>query len=171
MWVEHLGQRFLYLRDPIAMSESTIMLPSYLAPLIAFLDGTRDLVAIRAALTLRVGIDLTEDDLHSIISQLDQAFMIENGSYRRAHRRALESYRRDEFRPPSHAGAVYPEAPAQLESAISEWCGRFRPDTSTSRPAGDLVGMLCPHIDYNRGHATYAQLWQQAQDDLYETLP
>ncbi len=166
MWVEHLGQRFLYLRDPIAMSESTIMLPSYLAPLVAFLDGTRDLAAIRAALTLRVGLDLTEDDLHSIISQLDQALMIENGSYRRVHRRALDSYRRGQYRPPSHAGAVYPESAAQLESAISEWCGRFQPDVPVSRPAGDLVGMLCPHIDYSRGHATYAKLWQQAQDDL-----
>ena len=166
IWVEHLGQRFLYLRDPVAMSESTIMLPSYLAPLVAFLDGTRDLAAIRAAMTLRVGLDLAEEDLHSIISQLDQALMIENGSYRRAHRRALESYRREEYRPPSHAGAVYPESPVQLDNAISEWCEQFRPDKSTLRPDGSLVGMLCPHIDYNRGHATYAKLWQQAQDDL-----
>ena len=166
IWVEHLGQRFLYLRDPDRMSESTIMLPSYLAPLVVFLDGTRDLTAVRTALALRVGLELTEDDLHSIISQLDQALMIENGSYRRAHRRALDIYRRDEYRSPSHAGAVYPESPAQLESAISEWCGRFPPDTPVSRPDGNLIGMLCPHIDYNRGHATYARLWQQAQDDL-----
>ena len=166
MWVEHLGQRFLYLRDPAQMSESTIMLPSYLAPLVAFLDGTRDLTAIRAALALGVGLELTEDDLHSIISQLDQALMIENGSYRRAHRRALDSYRLGQYRPPSHAGAVYPESPAQLDIVIDEWRRRFRPDTPVSRPDGDLVGMLCPHIDYNRGHATYARLWQQAQDDL-----
>ena len=166
MWVEHLGQRFLYLRDPIAMSESTIMLPSYLAPLVVFLDGTRDLTAIRAAMSLRVGLDLSEDDLHSVISQLDQALMIENGEFRRAHRRALENFRSGDYRPPSHAGAVYPESPDQLEATISGWCDRFQPDAPKSRPEGNLVGMLCPHIDYNRGHATYAKLWQQAQDDL-----
>ena len=166
IWVERLGQRLLYLRDPDEMSESTILLPHYLAPLVAFLDGTRDLTGIRAALTLRVGLDLTEDDLHSIISQLDQALMIENGSYRRAHRRALDRYRREQYRPPSHAGAVYPESAAQLDTTIDEWCGRFRPDSPISRPDGSLVGMLCPHIDYNRGHATYAKLWQQARDDL-----
>ena len=37
---------------------------------------------------------------------------------------------------------------------------------SCVRPTGDLVGMLCPHIDYNRGHATYAELWRDAQADL-----
>ena len=166
MWVEHMGQRFLYLRDPIAMSESTIMLPSYLAPLVVFLDGTRDLTAIRAAMSLRAGLDMSEDDLRSVIGQLDQALMIENGEFRRAHRRALETFRRGDYRPPSHAGAVYPESADQLHEAISDWCDRFQPDTPISRPEGNLVGMLCPHIDYNRGHATYARLWQQAQDDL-----
>ncbi|MXY20614.1 MAG: AmmeMemoRadiSam system protein B [Dehalococcoidia bacterium] len=166
MWVEHMGQRFLYLRDPIAMSESTIMLPSYLAPIVVFLDGTRDIAEIRAAMALRAGLDLSEDDLRSVIRQLDQALMIENGEFRRAHRRAVESFRREDFRPPSHAGAVYPESADQLHEAIGDWCDRFQPDTPLSRPEGNLVGMLSPHIDYNRGHATYARLWQQAQDDL-----
>ncbi len=166
VWVEHLGQRFLYLRDPVAMSEATIMLPAPLAPLVMFLDGTRDLAAIRAAMALGAGLDLTDDDLRSVIGQLDQALMIENGAYRKARRRALEDFRGADHRPPAHAGAVYPESPAQLHAAISDWCSRFPPDASHSRPDGDLVGMLCPHIDYNRGHMTYAKLWQQAEPDL-----
>ena len=166
IWVEHMGQRFLYLRDPVAMSESTIMLPRYLAPLVMFLDGSRDLSAIRAAMALSGGLDMTDDDLRSVIGQLDQALMIENGEYRRARRLALQSYRSADYRPPSHAGAVYPESPAQLHSTLEEWRRRFPPDTPVSRSEGDLVGMLCPHIDYNRGHATYAKLWQQAEDDL-----
>ena len=148
------------------MSESTIMLPQYLAPLVMFLDGARELDAVRAALAISAGLDITLEDLRAVIGQLDQALLIENGEYRRAHRRALQSYRSGDYRPMSHAGAVYPESPDQLEATIIEWGRRFPPDTPVSRPEGDLVGMLCPHIDYNRGHATYAKLWQQAQDDL-----
>ena len=122
MWVEHMGQRFLYLRDPIAMSESTIMLPSYLAPLVVFLDGTRDITEIRAAMALRAGLNMSEDDLRSVIGQLDQALMIENGEFRRAHRRALESFRRGDYRPPSHAGAVYPESADQGRRAVWSEC-------------------------------------------------
>ncbi len=166
MWVEHVGQRFLYLRDPAAMSESTIMLPAPLAPLVVFMDGTRDLTAIRAAMALRAGLDLTNGDLRSIIGQLDQALMIENGAYRKAHRRALENFRSADHRPPSHAGVVYPESANQLHAAITDWRARFPASPPDPRPDGDLVGMLCPHIDYNRGHATYARLWQQAERDL-----
>lgn len=166
MWVEHLGQRFLYLRDPIAMSESTIMLPEPLAPLVMFLDGSRDLSAIRAAMVLRAGLDLNDDDLRSIVGQLDEALMIENGAYRRERRRAIADYRSAEHRLPSHAGAVYPESADQLHTTIEGWRERFPPDDPTFRPDGELVGMLCPHIDYNRGHATYAKLWTQAEADL-----
>ena len=166
MWVEHTGRRFLYLRDPLAISDSTIMLPSYLAPIVAFMDGTRDLDAIRASMALRGGLDMSEDDLRSVVSQLDQALMIENGLFRGAHRRALRSFRSGESRPPAHVGAVYPETPELLDAAIDEWRGRFPPDAQARKPPGNLAGMLCPHIDYNRGHATYAELWQQAEDDL-----
>jgi AmmeMemoRadiSam system protein B len=34
------------------------------------------------------------------------------------------------------------------------------------RPTGDLVGMVCPHIDYNRGGLSYARLWEAAAPDL-----
>ncbi len=166
VWVERMGQRFLYLRDPIAMSESTIMLPAPLAPLVIFLDGTRDLTAIRAVMAIRARLDLTDDDLRSIIGQLDQAMMIENGAYRKAHRRALDKFRSADHRPPSHAGAVYPESAEQLHAAITDWRARFPASQPDPIPDGDLVGMLCPHIDYNRGHATYARLWQQAERDL-----
>ena len=57
MWVEHMGQRFLHLRDPIAMSGSTIMLPAPLAPLVMFMDGSRDLREIRSAMALGAGAE------------------------------------------------------------------------------------------------------------------
>ncbi len=166
IWVEHMGQRFLYLRDPLAMSDSTIMLPSYLAPVAALMDGTRDLDAMRASMALRSGLNMSGEDLRSVVSQLDQALMIENGLFRRAHRRALKSFRSGESRPPAHIGAVYPESPERLSAAIDEWSRRYPPDAQARRPDGSLAGMLCPHIDYNRGHATYAELWRQAEDDL-----
>ena len=36
------------------------------------------------------------------------------------------------------------------------------------RATGDLVGMLCPHIDFARGHETYAQLWERARPSLHD---
>ncbi len=166
MWVEHMGQRFLHLRDPMALSDMTIMAPEAVAPLLALLDGTRSLAEIRSGAALRFGLSLTEANVRSLVGQLDKALMIENGEYRRAHRRALDEYRGLEFRRPAHAGAVYPRAAHALASAIDDWGRRFPAESSAPSPGGDLVGMVCPHIDFERGHATYAKLWQQAEPDL-----
>ncbi len=165
-WVRHNGQNFLSLRDPLGIAESNIMLPEPVAPILAFSDGSRTLPEIRSALAIRVGLSLTIDDLRSIIGQLDQALMIENGAYRLAERRALNEYRSADRRPMSHAGAVYPRSASALEAQIDGWRSDVDEDQSWHRPDGDLVGMVCPHIDYARGHATYAELWTRAQADL-----
>ena len=168
MWLEHLGQRYLHLRDPMSLSDLTVMIPEVAAPLVTLLDGSRNLAEIRSALALRFGLTVTDRELASMIGQLDQALLIGNGEFRRARRRALAAYRETDYRPPSHIGAVYPESANALEAAINRWCDEASLSEPVSRPEGDLVGMLCPHIDYNRGHATYAELWRDTQPDLSE---
>ena len=164
-WVVHQGQRYLYLKDPLNMSNVTVLLPQQIAPLVMLMDGERSLTQLKVALQLGAGVTITEADIRSIVSQLDQALMIENGSYVAAAQRALDDYRSSEFRPPSHAGLVYPEQPDDLAAAITEYCQLIElPHPKTAN--GDLVGMLCPHIDYNRGHNTYAALWEAAKPDL-----
>ena len=166
MWVEHRGQRYLHLRDPMSLSDLTVMIPEMAAPVVTLLDGSRNLAEIRSALALRFGLTVTDQELASMIGQLDQALLIGNGEFRRARRRALNAYREPDHRPPSHIGAVYPESPAALSTAIEGWCEEVGRTGAASRPVGDLVGMVCPHIDYSRGHATYAELWRDIQPEL-----
>ena len=168
MWVDHQGSRFLHLRDHLSLSELTVMIPEVAAPIVTLLDGTRSLPEIRSALALRFGLTVTDQELASMIGQLDQALLIGNGQYRRARRRAVAEYRDADHRAPSHIGAVYPASPKALEDAIRGWCSNVHSNRFQDRPRGSLVGMLCPHIDYNRGHATYAELWSHAEADLSE---
>ncbi len=177
MWVEHMGQRFLYLRDPMRMTEGAIMLPEPVAPLLMFLDGRRDLQEIRAALGSRPGLSITDSELRSLIGHLDAALMIENGAFRDAYRQMLREFRQADCRPPAHSGGVYPEDAGDLQSAIEAWIADAAADAAadadraarrTARPTGDLAGVLCPHIDYARGHATYAELWGRARADMLD---
>ena len=168
MWVEHQGQRFLHLRDHLTLSDMTVMIPEVAAPIVTLLDGTRNLPEIRSALALRFGLTVSDQEMASMIDQLDQALMIGNGRFRGARRRAIEVYRDADQREPSHVGAVYPTSAKALEDAIERWCSNVSSRAPVDRPKGDLVGMLCPHIDYNRGHATYAELWRDIEPDLSE---
>ncbi len=164
-WVDHEGQRYLYLRDPLDMSDLTVLLPQQIAPMVMFMDGERSLSDLQTALQQSIGVAVTEADIRSVVSQLDQALMIENGSYVAAAKRALDAYRGSEFRPPSHAGPVYPDQPDALSATLTGYSKLATPATPKTAN-GDLVGMLCPHIDYDRGHKTYATLWEAAKPDL-----
>ena len=164
-WVDHEGQRFLYLRDPLGMSDLTVLLPQQIAPLVMFMDGERSLSELRSALQQAAGVAVTEGDIRTIVSQLDQALMIENGSYIAAAKRSIAAYRNADFRPPSHAGPVYPDQPEALAETITKYVSLV-PTPQPKATGGDLAGMLCPHIDYDRGHKTYAALWEAAKPDL-----
>ncbi len=164
-WVEHEGQPRLYLHDPLSMSETTIVVPEDIAQAVALMDGQRTIGEIRAALALRAGITLTEANVADIVVQLDRALLIENGSFMAAVVEALDAYRSAEFRPPSHAGGVYPARPEELERTLNGYLGGVNISGHISQ-TGALVGMVCPHIDYERGHATYSALWKAAAPDL-----
>ena len=165
-WINHEGAPFLYLRDPLGLSESSVLVPAPLANLLALIDGTRDVRALGAALALRTGTQLSPETIGKLVSELDEALLLENGAFLRASERALREYREADHRRPSHAGRVYPSDPARLAETLREYCAEAPPEDPGALGAGRLVGVVCPHIDYARGHEIYARLWQTAAPSL-----
>ncbi|MCS7251574.1 MAG: AmmeMemoRadiSam system protein B [Anaerolineae bacterium] len=152
------GRWYVAVRDPLRLSDQTLMVPQALAPALALCDGTRDLRAIRAALMVRYGIRLDEETLRSLIDALDELYLLENERFREAKARALEIYRRASFRPPMLAESVYPGDPGQLQRLI-HW---FEEEASEEDSIVDGRGLLSPHIDYARGGRVYARVWRRA---------
>src|SRR3990172_225230 len=72
-WVEHRGQPALLLRDPLGLSDKTLLVPPVLAALLALCDGSRDLATLRAAFELREGVHLTAQQVEGLIGQFDEA--------------------------------------------------------------------------------------------------
>lgn len=165
-WVEHQGQHYLYLRDPLSLAEHSVLIPGPLVPLLALCDGTRDLQALQLGLALRTGIQLSPAQLQGVLAQLDAALLLENGSYRQALDQVLSQYRQAQCRKPSHAGLVYPEDPDRLRAFLGKFCARVSSNGPT--PTGTLVGLVSPHIDYARGGKTYAAMWQKASPYLQD---
>lgn len=167
-WVEHGGRHYLYLRDPLSLAQQAVLVPTPLVPLLGLCDGTRDLEGIRTGLALRTGFPLPAQHVRDFVEQLDAALLLENGSFRSAVRKALAEYQAAPHRPLSLAGTVYPAGPAEFASAIAGYCAATPPADTSARPAGSLVGVVSPHIDYQRGNKTYASVWQAAAPDLQD---
>ena len=161
-WIEYEGQEYLYLRDPMTMAEQSIIVPKMVAPLLALCDGTRDIYALQVSLALRTGMQLPVSTIKAFVTQLDSALLLQNGAFERASERMLNEYRDAPYRRPSHAGATYPPDADGLSMMFQEYCSKVESEPDRRVSNGVLAGMLCPHIDYERGHKTYAQLWQKA---------
>ncbi len=158
--VVHKGQPGFLLRDPMQLSDKMLILPEGLVPLLGFLDGTRENAsAIAAALSVRFAVQVPASAIEGLISALDEALLLDNETYRQARARVLAEYRQAPFRPPIHAGQSYPADATGLKSTLQYYLDGA-PDSNDS--AATTLGVLSPHIDYQRGGRVYARVWKEA---------
>jgi AmmeMemoRadiSam system protein B len=158
----HAGQEGFVLRDPLALSERMLFLPRKLAPILTLCDGTRDLAGLRAALMVQFGVRASLQVLTQLVAQLDEAYLLDSERFTQAHDAALQAYREAPFRPPQLAGHGYPSEPEQLAAFFASFEAQLIPDDRASESDADVRGVICPHIDYQRGGRVYASLWQRA---------
>ena len=163
--VQYQGQPFIHLHDPLGIAERTILLPEGMAPLLALADGTRDAAGLQASLLLRTGVHVAQEQIQELIDGLDEACLLDNDTYEAAVAAALTRYREAESRPPSHAGAVYPDNRSKLVTSLSGYEGRA-PAVEPLPASTKVTGVVSPHIDYERGWQTYAQLWGRCSGAL-----
>lgn len=183
---EDRGRPALLLRDPLVLSEKVAVLPQVLAPLLALMDGSRDVAGLHASLLIRAGLRVSPEIIQHLIDQLDDALLLENDRSARAYAETLRAYRTAPFRPPSLAGSGYPADAAQLRGLLDDFVARSSVNGTYANPplfsvdelgAGlrvenpdgredqcHIVGLISPHIDYMRGGPVYAGVWERAAD-------
>ena len=166
-WIEHEGKDFLYLQDPLMLSDKSILIPAPIVPLLRMLDGTKDVSGLSEALRTTVGLEFSNQKIQDLLDQLDKAFLLDNSSLKNIVVKTTEEYRNTPNRLMMHSGAVYPEDKAKTMEMISSFCEQ-NAMTSPSADTGSLVGLLSPHIDFARGGGTYASTWQAAAPSLQD---
>ncbi len=159
-------EKGIVLTDPLGISDKAVFVPQGLTPLLALLDGSRDRGTIRAGFELRTGIPLSVSALESVLEQLDLAHLLDNERFAQAYRAALEIFRNASSRPPVLAGRCYPENAADLTDLLQGHLAKAQGDDS--RATEGICGIVSPHIDFARGCATYAKVWDRAAASVRE---
>ncbi|OQA43349.1 MAG: hypothetical protein BWY52_01898 [Chloroflexi bacterium ADurb.Bin325] len=159
------GQELLFLRDPLALADRSVVIPAAAAPILALCDGTRDADEIRTALLAHFGLRVAREGLDGLLTALDQTCLLENERTAAARARALDDFRAAPFRAPALAGAAYPAEPAALAAQLDAYMdtARARYPSGRALPAANARGLVSPHIDYERGGPVYAAVWDQAK--------
>ncbi|MER3449854.1 MAG: AmmeMemoRadiSam system protein B [Chloroflexota bacterium] len=160
-WTVLNGRSALVLRDRQGISNRVLLIPGELAPLLAFMDGSRTPTG-RLAFEMRTGRFLPPGLVEGLIAELDEAIFLEGPRLEAARRQALESFRALPIRPPALAGTVYPAEPEDLAAAL----GAYIREAGAEGMASGAVGAVSPHIDYQRGWRVYARLWSALRPDV-----
>jgi MEMO1 family protein len=164
--IQHQGQAMVLLRDPLQLSQTSLAIPQPLGPLLALMDGSRDEAGLEAALMLRAGVRLAPGLLSKLVSDLDQALLLENERFAAARAEALRAYREA----PHRAMSLDSGLPASSEL----WTDRLQgyldglPPLADPPQSGPVRGLVSPHIDYQRGGPVYAEAWRGAAQAAQE---
>jgi AmmeMemoRadiSam system protein B len=162
-WTEHQGQPMLLLRDHLRLADQSVLVPPPLAVLLGLFDGRRDQAAIRSAYQDQTGESITATELDRLIGQLAMLLLLDSPQATAAYQAATAAYRTAPFRPPALAGRVYPADRQELARQIDGWLADAGRRGGTRVAPGRLRGVVCPHIDYGRGAAVYADVWLPAR--------
>lgn len=134
--------------------------------LLSLCDGSRDDRQLQSSFALRTGLTLSLEQIQDFITSMEQALLLENETFNQASENAIKAYRQAPYRQASHANVVYPSEATALNAKISSFVSEINspdePETSNS----NLVAMVCPHIDYDRGGKSYAQLFERSKSGL-----
>ncbi|MDZ4720705.1 MAG: AmmeMemoRadiSam system protein B [Roseiflexaceae bacterium] len=158
--IDHHGPAYM-LHDPLRLADGYVLVPQALGPLLALLDGSHTYAELYTLVSKQLGAVSGPALLQQILDTLDQAFLLDNDTFRVALDQARATYRAAPYRPPMMAGEAYPEHPSELRQFFDhllEQAGDVERSSPNSR------ALLSPHIDYPRGGHVYAQVWKSAAD-------
>ena len=160
---EEDGRQIFVLRDleelsdkPLALSDGGMMLAS-------LLDGRRTAAQVRDLLVKSTGADIDAAVVLTLAEALDDAGYLETPLVAEKRRKALEEFTASGRRPAVFAGASYAAEPLPLAGELGAFFTAERgpgKEKAESAMRAAPLGLVAPHIDFNRGGPAYAWAYQ-----------
>ncbi|MDM8529333.1 AmmeMemoRadiSam system protein B [Anaerolineales bacterium HSG24] len=161
----HEGMPIFILQDPLYLNESVILLPQVLGPLVMLCDGQHTIPDIKQELKQNYGISLPNGTIDHLLSQLDEALMLEGGKLNQARQKIITNYRAAPHRASPLAGQSYPADAEELRHMLQGYVDGL---DEVKPVSANVRALLSPHIDYQRGGPVYAGLWSSAAQAVRE---
>ncbi|REK17512.1 MAG: AmmeMemoRadiSam system protein B [Planctomycetota bacterium] len=170
------GEVVFAFRDPEGFSDP-IVIPYAAAVLASLMDGSRTLAGIQVDYQQRFGQSVALAEIEGLVRDLDDRLYLDTDRFRARWKSEIEFYLNSRSRPAAHAGQAYAGDAEELKEQLAAlFTGEKGPGApvlpSESSTAGsDLLGVLSPHIDLQRGGIAFAyaykHLVEQSDADLF----
>lgn len=164
--IEEKNEVLFYIRDPLEISPSPIVLTAPQFFILTLLDGTRSISDIRMEFAQRFGgILLPDHQLENFLSELDRMYILDGDTFRKRLEEVQKEFQERPTRQPWHAGQAYSAEPAtlhqQLESFFTSSQGAGYPqkikrsERTNKTQTREVHAILVPHIDLRVGGTCY----------------
>lgn len=140
------------LRDPLGISENTLIIDRELLYLLFLMDGTRDIREIQADFMRKTGVFLFVDYIEELLRKLDENFMLNNERFRERKSRIEREFLSSDVREPALSGKAYPGEKRELVDFLERV---FSLGHGEKKDDGNVL--IVPHIDIERGKNVYAK--------------
>lgn len=160
--VEKDGQRMFLLNDPEGICKNTLLLSPGAMLLAALFDGELGARELRGIFAEKGG-QLEEEELVKLAETLRQAGLLETEEVAAERKRILDGFLASPVRKALHAGGGYPKDTIELAKFLGGFCVDPKgPGKTMGAPtrAEASLGLMSPHIDFERGGPTYAWGYQ-----------
>lgn len=165
------GREMIALRDPLGWTDATPVVSPALLPILQRFDGQHSLLDIQAEFTRETGHLLPSDILKDVVAKLDEALILDSPRFAAHRETLLREFTAAPVREAAHAGASYPDEPAEIVAMFDK---HFEPPDGPNgtQPGTEkqqkLVGLVAPHIDLRRGGPSFAWAYHQlrGRDDI-----
>lgn len=164
--VREEGEDLLLLRDPSGYSEEMLLLRPAAMALLRFFDGQHSVQALLEGIRQGTGVTIEGTQILDIVQSLDRYHFLANERFHERQERLDTEYVAREERPAAHAGHSYPEDPEELADFLHDL---FEADGGAP-VEGDLLGVLCPHIDLQIGPQVYVPAFRQLAEADVDTV-
>lgn len=140
--------------DPGGITETVLSLSPAAFTVLVLMDGTHDRPGIQAEFMRRHGRMLFSDELDELIRQLDKSLFLEGGRFAARMEALQQAYRSAPHRPirnPETLGAPLDRLGAYFDSML---------DGEPENSGQPILGLIAPHLDYDRGRPCYAAAYR-----------
>jgi len=159
--IHHQGQTLICLRDPLGYVNTEITLSPTAFFIATCLDGNHNLRDIQLEFAREFqGALIPHEQIEKIVEFLDEHGFLLNERFEEIRDRTKQEFLQQVVRLPYHAGQSYSSAKHELGAFFSSMFSK----TGGPGPLPDeqkisdesLVGLIVPHIDFQRGALGYA---------------
>jgi AmmeMemoRadiSam system protein B len=145
----------LLIRDPFRYSDSILIVPPALVPLLALFDGRFPVDDARATVVRATGDVRSGQILDHLHDALSQAGFLHDPAFAQRREEAHRAFAAAARREAVHAGSAYPAEPAALGETLGGYLGE---PVAAGTPG--LVGIAAPHVSPEGGWLSYREAFR-----------